>query len=45
MEVDIIRGNMKGKCIINPKFNIIIIINILIMLMNIEVPLTCEKTI
>ena len=43
MEDGTTQGKMKGECMINPKFNVIIVTNIVILPMNIEVPLTLWK--
>ena len=37
------QGKLKGKGMINPKFNVIIVTNTIIMLMNIEVLITLWK--
>ena len=43
MEDGTTQGKMKRKCMINLKFNVIIVTNIVILPMNIEVPLTLWK--
>ena len=43
MEEGTNQGKMKGECMINPKFNVIIVTNRVIMLINVEVPLIIWK--
>ena len=43
MEDDITQGKMKGEGMINPKFSIIIVTNMVIMHVNVEIPLTIWK--
>lgn len=40
VEDDITQCKMKGEGMVNPTFNVIIVTNIVIVLMNVEVPLT-----
>lgn len=43
MEDDTTQNKMKGEGMINYKFNIIIVINIIIIFTNVEVPLIIKK--
>ena len=43
VEDDITQGKMKGEGMINPKFSIIIVTNMVIMHVNVEIPLTIWK--